>query len=249
MTTDETIADSTLDRPAASSPRIGEVLLEILIAYSPLLITMPITRYLGEGTRASGIVGSLGIVASVILATIMLRRRGYRWADLGLKRPKSWPVTIGLAFGVLVGSIGLTMGFELLIKAMITIEPSDHSRFNDLVGNLPLLLYGVTLVWITAGFGEEMIFRGFIMNRLANAFGDSHLAWLGALLISSVLFGLIHAYQGPSGMLMTGFMGFTYGAAYLLVKRNLWVTILAHGLNNTMMFTAIYFGAINTGGG
>jgi hypothetical protein len=41
--------------------------------------------------------------------------------------------------------------------------------------------------------------------------------------------------------------GFVFGAAYLLVRRNLWVTFLAHGFLDRLAFLAIYIGMVNTG--
>ncbi len=49
-----------------------------------------------------------------------------------------------------------------------------------------------------------------------------------------------HFHQGPGGMLGTGFVGLVYGIVYLVSGRNLWVTIIAHGLTGSSSFILLY---------
>jgi len=65
-----------------------------------------------------------------------------------------------------------------------------------------------------------------------------------ALVLTSVHFGMIHFYQGVSGMVTTGLVGFIYDAAYLVFRRNLWVTVVAHALTHVVSFTLLYLGAV-----
>ena len=60
-----------------------------------------------------------------------------------------------------------------------------------------------------------------------------------------------HAYQGIGGILTTGLIGLTFGLLYLVARRNLWPTIIGHGLVNTFGITVLHLqatGAINTSG-
>ncbi len=67
------------------------------------------------------------------------------------------------------------------------------------------------LLWIpvalTAGFCEEFLYRGWLLNLFGAAL---HSIWLG-LLVSSILFGFAHLYQGRKGMLSTGLLGAVFG--------------------------------------
>ena len=64
---------------------------------------------------------------------------------------------------------------------------------------------------ITAGLCEEFLYRGFAMAALTQA-GLS--AWL-VVLVSSILFGLAHSYQGRGGIVMTFVVGLALGASRL----------------------------------
>jgi membrane protease YdiL (CAAX protease family) len=62
---------------------------------------------------------------------------------------------------------------------------------------------------ITAGLCEEFLYRGFVMAVLTRA---GFPVW-GVILVSSVLFGLAHLYQGRGGFLGTLFIGTVLGIA------------------------------------
>jgi membrane protease YdiL (CAAX protease family) len=97
------------------------------------------------------------------------------------------------------------------------------------------------VVWTLAAFGEELIFRGYLMNTLARAFGNKNLGWIFACFINSILFGIGHAYQGISGIILLGLVGLLYALFYLGSGRNIWVPILIHGLYDTSAFLVIFF--------
>lgn len=62
------------------------------------------------------------------------------------------------------------------------------------------------------------------------------------MLASSLLFGIVHAYQGLSGMVATGLTGLVFAAVYLATGRNLWAAIVAHGALDTAGFVMMYLG-------
>lgn len=78
---------------------------------------------------------------------------------------------------------------------------------------------------LSAGVGEEMAYRGFLIPALTLVLGS---AWGGAVL-SSVVFGLLHAYQGWLGMVRTAVMGMIFAAAFLLTD-SLWPAMAAHAI-------------------
>jgi membrane protease YdiL (CAAX protease family) len=77
-------------------------------------------------------------------------------------------------------------------------------------------------VSITAGFCEELLYRGFMMAYLAPWLG-----WWQAGVASSISFGLGHAYQGAAGVLKTTVVGLVMGGLYLY-SGSLWPAIVLH---------------------
>jgi membrane protease YdiL (CAAX protease family) len=78
-----------------------------------------------------------------------------------------------------------------------------------------------------ASAGEEIVYRGFLMGQFWAFTGDG---WIAAAL-SSVVFGLMHAYQGTWGILRTGLIGMVFAAGVILTG-SLVPSILAHFLAN-----------------
>jgi len=176
------------------------------------------------------------------LIWVMLRLRGERWSAIGFARPDSfrWAIIIGVLAGVLMELFAVYVTTPL-ISGFFRVEP-DYSALKDIRGNLTLLFIFIGLSWTLAAFGEEICFRGFLMKRLAQVFGESRVAWIIALLLSSVLFGWGHTEQGVSGWIQEGLSGLILGILFLSAKRNLVVPIVAHGVSNTLAFVLIYFG-------
>lgn len=75
---------------------------------------------------------------------------------------------------------------------------------------------------ITAGICEEIIYRGFMITVIAASVGT----WV-AVGVSAVVFGLGHAYQGPSSILKTAAIGVAMGVLFV-VTGSLWAPMLLH---------------------
>ncbi len=223
--------------------RVG-ILLDIVMVFAPLLILGSLGEWLGDGTVLGAVFINLAYILSVGVATLVLKSRGRGWRDIGLARPASWPKTILLGFGVAVGAVLASVIFQVIVQVIPGVElaPRDQSSFDAISGNLPLLILYLTAAWTIITFGEEMIFRAFLTNGLAALFPGRKAQWSLALIGSSIIFGLAHFSWGLAGVLETTVLGLVFGSAYLLSGRNLWVTIIAHGLANTLGFILIFSG-------
>lgn len=228
------------------------IALEIIVVFAPFYTGLMIHERLGLDhiSLGNGIVlfGSpvayLGWVISLLLLWFVSKLRGVGWGDFGLTRPKSWFRTVLLGLGVALAIFGAVVLVINPIKNIIpNLEPRDMSLFNSLQGNLPNLLINMVIMWINAGFIEELLWRGYLMNRLIDLQGkQTKLAWLIALVGSAVIFGIAHTYQGLIGIIHVGAIGFVFGLCYLAVGRNLWPLIFAHALIDSLDFVGHYFG-------
>jgi membrane protease YdiL (CAAX protease family) len=191
---------------------------------------------------ALGLVPLTQTIFLLPLVWILLRLRDERLSAIGLTKPEKLGQAI--ATGALAG-VGLELLAFLvttpLISSFFGIEP-DYSGLKEVRGSLPRLVIFLALSWFLAAFGEEVCFRGFLMRRLAQVFGDSRVAWAASLLLSSALFGWGHTEQGISGWIQEGLSGLLLGLLFLVSKRNLVMPIVAHGVSNTVALVLIYFG-------
>jgi len=111
-----------------------------------------------------------------------------------------------------------------------------------LTGNLKMTALFIALSWTLAAFGEEMVWRGYLMSRVADVFGRGRAAWAASLVIVSTVFGLAHGYQGLTGWIEEAIAGLALGAMYLGMGRNLWVPIFAHGVADTIDMVLLFLG-------
>jgi hypothetical protein len=100
----------------------------------------------------------------------------------------------------------------------------------------------LAIVWVFAGFGEEVSYRGYLLTRAADLGNRSKTAYVAAMLYVAVLFGLAHFYKGLTGIMDSIYSGLVLGGVYLFSGRNLWAAILAHGISDTVVVLAIFMG-------
>jgi CAAX protease family protein len=174
------------------------------------------------------------------------RIRSYKWTLI-----MEWALAFGLAgWWILAGrglaplglvplasgwqwlAIGLGVGATIfMIWQMVTVignsEKLEQARkeIGDLGEMSPqsareLRLFSALAV--TAGVCEEILYRGVLLGALAPLTGT----WQ-AIILSSVIFGLGHAYQGMAGVAKTALVGLTM-ALLTVFSGSLFVAILLH---------------------
>ena len=228
------------------------ILLEIAVVFAPLYVILIVSDRLGgndfvplggELMLAGGPLIYLGMILTLVVFWVVSKVRGSTWSDFGLSRPKSWVRTILMGIGVTVGIMIGATPVMVLIKLAFPGTQADLSRFDFLHGDLPNLIINVVFLWFTAGFLEELLWRGYLMNRLVDLQAKkTKLAWGIALVGSAIIFGLGHTYQGLGGVIKITAMGLLFGAAFLTVRRNLWPMIIAHAVIDTISMVQHYFG-------
>jgi membrane protease YdiL (CAAX protease family) len=178
----------------------------------------------------------------LVLGWISLRLRGRTWRSVGLFQPDSWPrvLVIGILAGCAIEALELFITQPLLASAFH--QPPDLSAVAELRGNPGMLAVAVLLSWTLAAFGEELVWRGYLLNRFAEAFGSARWSWASAIVVTSVAFGLAHYDQGRTGIVENMIDGALLCAVYLASGRNLWAPILAHGVTDTIDSILLFAG-------
>lgn len=175
------------------------------------------------------------------IAWLSLRLRQLRWADVGFRLYRNWRATvlIGIAAGIAIELLELFWTQPLLVH--FTGQMPDLSAFNRVAGNVRWLAISLGLTWTLFAFGEEMVFRGYLMDRIAGVLGRAARGWGIALLTASLVFGLSHFQQGITGITENFLDGLILGVLYLRLGRNLAVPIVAHGVTDTTDLLLLFF--------
>jgi hypothetical protein len=96
-----------------------------------------------------------------------------------------------------------------------------------------MLLLAVLGIGVSAGLGEEMLFRGFLFNILKRRFGLA-----AGLVVSGLLFAAPHTYV--LGLLPVFLMGLVLAWIYHN-SGSLWVPVIVHATNNSVLVLLAYF--------
>ena len=173
---------------------------------------------------------------SAILALIWGARSRTPWRELGFVRPESWIATI--ATGVLAGA-----AFKLLMKAIVMPllgAPPVNPAYHFLVGNQAALPGMLLVVIVSAGFGEETFFRGYLFERLGKLLGSSVRAKAVIVVLTSLFFGLLHYHdQGLSGARQATISGLVFGTIFARTGR-IWPLVIAHAAFDVTAVALIY---------
>jgi membrane protease YdiL (CAAX protease family) len=184
----------------------------------------------------------LSLLNSALLTAIVLLNKniiGWTWKQMGMGKPVRWwqpALTAAISFVVLVA-----FSFYLIPLIIQTFGPHQNiTHFETLSQNLPKLISVLMLVWITSAFLEELIFRAYLINTLDLLLGNNFLSAAMAVGLSALIFGLTHAYQGISGILITTCIGLIFGVAFLLNGRRIWPLIFVHGIVDSITLLNFY---------
>jgi membrane protease YdiL (CAAX protease family) len=222
--------------------RLAEVGAVFLVGGAVILAGMP---FVGENPL---MFQALAWVANVLMLGFVwlgLRLRGQSWGHVGLSFERTdsrglWRIFWRSVVVFVAAMAAFVLGAIVMAIIVGRPEPADMSGYNFLSGNLAMLAVALLSVFIVSSLGEEILYRGFLITRLAELGAGGKTAWTAAIIVSSVVFGLIHYTWGPAGVVQTGFMGLALGISYLVVGRNLWVLVLAHFYMDAILMVQMY---------
>jgi len=160
-------------------------------------------------------------------AVIVLWRLGsVPAATLGLVAPRAWLWVVAILSAIVVlivwSSIRLRPRAEELRKKSqhsvgALLPDSDQER----------MWFGA--VSVGAGISEELLFRGFLIYYLAVYLPHSNP--LERALVTALIFGFAHLYQGWKGMIGTGVVGLILAGLYLMTG-SLVLPIAVHAITD-----------------
>lgn len=117
--------------------------------------------------------------------------------------------------------INIFFSYGMIIVIAFIIDPLSYSIMFSL--KIIAVLSGIISSVIIAPIFEELLFRGIILQKL-----NKHFGLIISILISSILFGIIHDFGGI-------FSAFIFGICMCILyikSNNILVPIFAHSLNN-----------------
>jgi membrane protease YdiL (CAAX protease family) len=135
------------------------------------------------------------IMASAVLWVVVTRIDRRPWRTLGFEIGRSWWTDLALGFGASLVAMALVFAVSL-VCGWVQVDGRPRSGasagivlWGVLAGQLALAAFSATY--------EEALGRGFLLRNLSEGFErrrlGSRMVPAGALLVSSLLFGLMHA--------------------------------------------------------
>jgi membrane protease YdiL (CAAX protease family) len=147
----------------------------------------------------------------------------------------AWPSGVGLVLGAVVGT--LLFFNELSLSRLLlrwTRQRSEVRRsFDGLTGQRSGWRWALLLgALIAVAIGEEILWRGYLIRHLHEAF---QLPVSLAVLLAGLSFGLNHFYFGLRNVLFKTFAGCVWGCLYLWTA-SLWTVIVSHAVYDGLVW-------------
>ena len=129
---------------------------------------------------------------------------------------------------------GIKRGMPIFVVSLISLFSSLTGILGENL-NIPNLISLIILA-ITIGMAEEFFFRGFIQGEIVDAYGKSRKQVIISVVVSGVIFGLVHITNALSGqdiittlmqVLQASSLGILLGSIYFITK-NIWSVVFLH---------------------
>lgn len=186
----------------------------------------------------SYLTGGPGYIFGIIVALTVFWASKFNWNEFGIGK-LNWVKTFiqAVLFAILIFII-----MNIIMQPFVEHYwgETNLSQLDGIRGNFVNYLMFIAFMWIIAAFGEEFLYRGFFMKRFAEILGGKDKDWLISAVAISALFGMAHLYQGISGMITTGLIGFFLSIIFYKNRENLTLNILTHGIYDMIGITLIY---------
>ena len=185
------------------------------------------------------------IAGFLILIASAIEYKKDLFKSLGFQR-KRLNIKSILIIAPLLGTGIFLFYYYIMVPSVtyITGQPIDFSVFEPYKGNLSGILNLLLFMWVAAAFGEEIVFRGYLMRQFTKFFGSSKISLVINILLFGFIFGWVHAYQGITGQIVAGITGMLLAIMFHIRKNDLWFNVAVHGFVDSVAFLFIYYGWI-----
>ncbi|HKR53190.1 MAG TPA: CPBP family intramembrane glutamic endopeptidase [Chthoniobacterales bacterium] len=212
-------------------------------------VLSPADDKFGAHLRGFGSIGILAILIilggnfiitplSAILVLLWTKISKTPWREIGYVQPRRWgkTIAIGMVFGVVL---------KFVMKAMVMPlfgAPPINQAYQFVTGNLAVIPVMIYTMIVTAGFGEETFYRGWMFERLSKLFGQGVWAKIVIVLTTSILFATVHyPEQGVPGVTQALVTGLIFGASFAITGQ-IFMLMIAHAAFDLTALWMIYYG-------
>jgi membrane protease YdiL (CAAX protease family) len=175
-------------------------------------------------------------LAHITIISLLVWLSNETWSQLGFTTIN---LTKQIAYGLIMGLV-LMLLFNVGLNSVlgsIFPKPADSAGVMNYFTNTDNLFFWLLLGIVGGGFTEELM-RIFVLTRFENKFGLVGL--YTALIVSSLLFGMGHLYQGIGTAISTGISGFVMGMIYVK-RRKAWEIITIHAFSDVLSILAAFY--------
>jgi uncharacterized protein len=170
-------------------------------------------------------------LTAVVLTVVLAVPDGLSPADVGL----AWPARTGstvFAAALGLGVIAAQASGVRRVSRMYSGRPWPRRLINAALPRTARERRRMPLVAVTAGVGEELVFRGLFV---AAGLGLLGLSPAVAVLVAAAAFGWAHLYQGRRGVALTALSAVVLGLLYVL-SGSLLIPVLVHASTDAVAF-------------
>ena len=177
-----------------------------------------------------------------VLAAIVAWRafaRGLTLPQLGLESGRPWSIFLLTLIGATLIAVAHWMNLRRMAGSNHPAAEKLRAMAERLFPQSKTETIFFTLLALTAGICEEFIFRGFVIAAL---FAAGLSSWT-AVIVSSLMFGAAHLYQGKGGSVGTGILGVLF-ASVRIAYRSIFPVVIWHAVLDVVagIAGARYFG-------
>ncbi|SEM22882.1 hypothetical protein SAMN05192533_101513 [Mesobacillus persicus] len=163
---------------------------------------------------------TLLILCLIVIGPLSFKDIGLKGVEVDTQTLGTWMTYVSFGIGIVytLSLIYYLIGAKVSVKmkneiAKIQKKELEKSKFADI---MPVTIEDNkmwTFVSWTAGITEEVIYRGFLIFALSHLFPTLSV-WV-IIILSSILFGLAHTYQGFSNVVRTTIFGLFFAVLYI----------------------------------